>query len=147
VHQDEEFHYRSPYVWRVIPLGPAAARTALMHLSDRYGSPLSGRRPKWKTCRGRSCLVLDADTTPAPRAAYWWVERLAGTVHIRCLSQRIELELLPWSPSRTELALRPAKGRLGFRLAGQDDTYFKAAINLLDEVEQALVESSPSAAA
>jgi hypothetical protein len=58
------------------------------------------------------------------------------------MAQSIDLELLPWSPSHTELALRPASGRLGWRLMGQHDSYFTAACALLDQLEVELAGST-----
>jgi hypothetical protein len=145
VYVDEEIHYRTPYVWRVIPLPPQVAAAALSSCFDVSDSTASRRSGRWKRCRGSSCLVVRRETTPLSRGRYWWLRRFTGAVRLRAVGQRVELELLPWSTSRTELSLRPARGRLGLRLVGQQETYFAAANDLLDDLEAELLSNANAA--
>ena len=142
---DEEIHYRTPYVWRVIPLAPQVAAAALSRCFDIGDGSASVRRAPWKRCRGHACLVVRRETTPSSRGRYWWLRRFTGAVRLRAVGQRVEVELLPWSTSRTELSLRPAQGRLGLRLVGQQETYFAAANELLDDLEAELLSNANAA--
>jgi hypothetical protein len=144
----EEIRYLTPYVWRVVPLSPRCAAAAVKDCIGIEKSRIHGHRARWRLCRGRSCLIIHTATTPITRGRYWWLHRLSGVVRMRRgLAQRVELELLPWSSSRTELALRPRSGRLGLRLAGQHDAYFVAACQLLDDLEAELLRYGDGQAA
>src|SRR5687767_10022434 len=122
----------STYVFRLVEEEPATAARALDHLHDRDGDatviPFDG---------GRLELRSD-DVQRAPALAYLPWRRHEGVLHLgRLRTVPVDVELLPWSNSRTELAMRPRGGRrASVGVAG--DRYFRAAGRALEAVRERL---------
>lgn len=95
-----------PYMWRIADVPPDAAAGAFDQILARH------RSGEWSSSieLGWGELRLGVPSADA-RAVPWSLRHVTGMLRSRRGSYRIrvELDLLPWSDSRTELGLRPVR--------------------------------------
>lgn len=101
---------RGPYLGALLGLPPARSAEALGTFRDVRRARSLHPSDAWSVSlpHGRLLIVGGGDPIEAPAGTHAWpLRRLVGTLLGDRVRFRIELELSPWSDTRSELGIRP----------------------------------------